>query len=64
MNLCLIKCQISELKSSALGENIYCTEPTQDLVDSIQTNGVLVPIWVDKNNTIISGHCRVNEGWD
>jgi len=51
---------IADLKVSEFSQSIYSHEPTQDLIDSIQANGVLVSIWIDKDNKIISGHRRVN----
>ena len=52
--------RIDLLKPSEFSESIYLSNPTPDLVESIKQNGVLVPIWIDKDNTIIAGHRRVN----
>lgn len=55
-----MKISISQLKPSPFSGNIYSHQPTQDLIDSIKENGVLVPIWITKDGVIVSGHRRVN----
>lgn len=55
-----MRIKIQELKAAKFSLDIYNTTPTQDLINSIKTNGVLVPIWISPDNTIISGHRRVN----
>ena len=52
--------EIAKLKSSKFSQSIYDHTASQDLIDSILENGVLVPIWVDKEWVIISGHRRVD----
>ena len=51
---------IADLKPCKLSESIYSSEPPVDLVDSIKRNGLIVPIWITRDNIIISGHRRVN----
>jgi len=51
---------ISELKESPFSKSVYIHEAPADLIESIRQNGVLVPIWIDEDDIIISGHRRVN----
>lgn len=55
-----MKVPIKDLKPSEYSENIYSSEPSQDLIDSIERNGIITPIWISDDNLIISGHRRVN----
>lgn len=55
-----MKIKISDLKASAYSEKIYSTDASQDLIESIGRNGLIVPIWITSDNLIISGHRRVN----
>ena len=41
------------------GAGIYDHEPPPDLVESIRVHGVLVPLWVAPDNTVIAGHRRL-----
>jgi len=52
--------KVAELKSSEFCLGIYDLTPPPDLVESIQENGVLAPIWITSDGKIISGHRRVN----
>ena len=54
------KVKISTLIESKFSKDIYSSEPSKDLIESIKQNGIVTPIWIDKNNTIIAGHRRVN----
>ena len=52
---------ILSLKPHPLNNKIYSTNGnTEDLEASIQENGLLDPIIISKDNTIISGHRRWN----
>ncbi len=55
-----MKIKISKLKESKFSKDIYSHVPPDDLIESIKMNGVIQSIWIDSNNTIISGHRRVN----
>ena len=50
----------SSLKPHPLNSKIYSNGNTDDLEASIQENGLLDPIIISKDNTIISGHRRWN----
>ena len=50
----------SSLKPHPLNSKIYSNGNTIDLEVSIQENGLLDPIVITKDNTIISGHRRWN----
>ena len=50
----------SSLKPHPLNSKIYSNGNTDDLQASIQENGLLDPIIISKDNTIISGHRRWN----
>ena len=50
----------SSLKPHPLNSKIYSNGNTEDLEVSIQENGLLDPIIISKDNTIISGHRRWN----
>ena len=51
---------ILSLKPHPLNSKIYSNGNTEDLETSIQENGLLDPIVITKDNTIISGHRRWN----
>ena len=51
---------ISSLIPHPLNSKIYSNGNTDDLEASIQENGLLDPIIISKDNTIISGHRRWN----
>jgi len=51
---------ITNLKESPFSLKVYSPIPSEGLIESIKENNVLVPIWIDENKTIISGHRRVN----
>ena len=51
---------LSSLKPHPLNNKIYSNGNTEDLEASIQENGLLDPIIISKDNTIISGHRRWN----
>ena len=51
---------INQLKPHPLNSKIYSNGNTEDLEASIQENGLLDPIVITKDNTIISGHRRWN----
>ena len=51
---------LSSLKPHPLNNKIYSNGNTEDLEVSIQENGLLDPIIISKDNTIISGHRRWN----
>src|ERR1019366_7365217 len=53
------KISIDELIPSDFCKNIYNLDASEDLVESIRMNGLLVPIWVTTKNKINSGHRRV-----
>lgn len=55
-----MKVSLSGLKMSTFSDSVYSHEPSKDLIDSIAVNGVLQAIWISPDNTIISGHRRVN----
>lgn len=57
-----MKIKISDLKESEFSKSIYVDslKATPDLIESIRINGVLAPIWISKDNMIISGHRRVD----
>lgn len=55
-----MKVKVSELSPSKFSESIYSPEPDQPLIDSIESNGVIQPIFITSGNTIIAGHRRVN----
>lgn len=55
-----MKININILKPSTFSEQIYSHNPTNDLVESIRNNGILLPVWITEDNIIISGHRRVN----
>ena len=56
----LIKITIDTLKEHPLNARIYGdSAPERALVESIKRNGVLEPIVISRDNTIISGHRRV-----
>jgi len=48
----------SRLKNHLLSAELYGTEPDADFVDSVRKNGVLTPLLVTRDATIISGHRR------
>src|SRR5207302_454097 len=52
--------EILSLKASPFCERTYNTKPPKDLVDSIREHGVIVPIWITKDNKIIAGYRRIN----
>lgn len=53
-----MKIPISYLNPHTLNSQIYTNQNTEDLEASIQENGLLEPIVITKDNTIISGHRR------
>jgi len=50
---------ISKLKPNPLDAKIYDDEPSADLLQSIETHGVLEPILVTKNLLVLAGHKRI-----
>lgn len=52
--------QVTDLRPSEFCKSIYDLSVPQDLVDSIEEHGVLVPILVTPENKIMSGHRRVD----
>jgi len=51
---------IQSLKASPLNEMVYDkTTPFDDLVESVKRGGILEPISICEDGTIISGHRRV-----
>jgi len=59
---------IKQLKPNPINNNIYDDTDLTDLVNSLDVNGQLEPIIINKKNEIISGHRRfysmVQLGWD
>src|SRR6056300_529388 len=53
-----MKSKITEIKPHPINDQIYSTTDLSDLKNSIEINGQLEPIVVNKDNTIISGHRR------
>lgn len=47
-----------ELKEHLTSRNIYGEDPVDDLVASVREHGLLEPLYVRPDNTIISGHRR------
>jgi hypothetical protein len=54
-----MKVKITDLVPSQFSTGIYSPNPPEDLIESIRINGVLARIWISPDNTIISGHRRV-----
>ena len=63
-----MKIPINQLKTCPINSEIYRDSDVGDLVNSIGEVGLLQPIVVTPDNTIISGHRRFNAiqslGWD
>lgn len=53
-----MKSKITDIKPHPINDQIYSTTDLSDLKNSIEINGQLEPIVVNKDNTIISGHRR------
>ena len=53
-----MKISINQLKTCPINSEIYRDRDVGDLVNSIGEVGLLNPIVVTPNNTIISGHMR------
>ena len=53
-----MKKKLSQLKKHPINSNIYDDTDDQDLKDSIKTNGLLNPLIITKDGTILSGHRR------
>lgn len=49
---------VSQLRPHPLNERIYGTEPLDDLLESIKKHGIIEPLVVKLDGTIISGHRR------
>ena len=60
--------ELKKLKPNPINANIYDDTDLTDLVNSLDANGQLEPIIINKKNEIISGHRRfysmVQLGWD
>ena len=63
-----MKIYINQIKPSEINSEIYSPTDLTDIEQSLQTNGQLEPIVVNKNNEIISGHRRyysmIHLGWN
>ena len=63
-----MKISINQIKPSEINSEIYSSTDLTDIEQSLQTNGQLEPIVVNKNNEIISGHRRyysmIHLGWN
>jgi hypothetical protein len=53
------QCNIADIKPSNFNPPIRTTKGIKGLKDNIATNGLLQPILVDKNMTVIDGHRRL-----
>ena len=53
------QCKIEDIKPSSFNPPIRTTKGIKSLKNNIATNGLLQPILVDKNMTIIDGHRRL-----
>ena len=53
-----MKIPINQLKTCPINSEIYCDSDVGDLVNSIGEVGLLQPIVVTPDNTIVSGHMR------
>ena len=62
-----MKSPLSQLVPSQINDEIYTRSDLSDLKQSLETNGQLEPLVINKNNEIISGHRRyfsmVQLGW-
>ena len=54
-----MKIEINKLNPHPLNSRIYGYTDCTDLIESIQKTGWIKPILITRNNTIISGHRRV-----
>ena len=58
---------ISSIKPHPINSDIYDDTDLTDLMNSLESNGQLEPIYINSNNEIISGHRRyfsmVQLGW-
>lgn len=59
MQLHIESVPVQALKPAALNARIHDKRQINQLVSSIQTFGFLVPVLIDRNNTLIAGHGRV-----
>jgi ParB-like chromosome segregation protein Spo0J len=50
---------VEELKPHPLNRVIYADGPGEELVDSIREKGILTPLLITPDNTIVSGHRRL-----
>jgi N6-adenosine-specific RNA methylase IME4/ParB-like chromosome segregation protein Spo0J len=55
-----MRVRTTDLKPSKFASSIYDGTASADLIQSIEENGLLVPIWIADDNTIIAGHRRVD----
>lgn len=54
-----MECKIADIRPHPKNFKIYGNEELpQDFLDSIRANGILVPLIINEDNTIISGHRR------
>ena len=53
-----MKIKITDIQPHSINDQIYSTTDLTDLIKSINNNGQLEPIVINKNNTILSGHRR------
>ena len=54
-----MKSKITDIKPHPINDQIYSTTDLSDLKNSIEINGQLEPIVVNKDNTIISGNKKI-----
>ena len=56
----IIEVSVDKLKPHPINETIYDTDENQleDLMKSIEVNGLLEPITIDNDNLVYSGHRR------
>ena len=63
-----MKISLLHIKPNPINANIYDDTDLTDLVNSLDANGQLEPIIINKKNEIISGHrryyCMVQLKWD
>lgn len=53
---------INDLKPYARNQKIHTQKQVQMVANSIQKFGIIQPIVINKNNIIVSGHCRYEAG--
>ena len=61
MNDYIIQMKVSELKPHPINSTIYNDNPEtlKELVHSININGLLEPLVINRSNVVISGHRRL-----